>query len=68
MTPWATRNDSIEGLTQYSYGANDNYLGDETGARAYYEWAARWAKTHELGATHAEELALFRVEAEEVLD
>src|SRR5262249_32484229 len=43
-------------------------LGEAARARDYYDWAVRWVQGQRgLGAAELEELAAFRVEAEELL-
>jgi serine/threonine protein kinase/WD40 repeat protein len=60
--------DSLLAFDLYILAMSYHRLGEAVRARDYYDWAVRWTKMQTLGATHTEELAAFRAEAEELLE
>jgi uncharacterized protein HemY len=52
----------------YFLAMSHHRLGEPARARDYFDWAARWSRTHKgLSTGHVEELDLFRAEATELL-
>src|SRR5207249_2210067 len=60
--------DSALAFDLYFLAMSYHQLGDAVRARDYYDWAVRWTKAQKnLSTRHAEELTMFKAEAEEVL-
>jgi hypothetical protein len=63
-----TQSDDSLAFDLYFLSMSHYQLGDKARARDHYDWAVRWtAAQPALSARDAEELALFRAEAEELL-
>jgi WD40 repeat protein len=64
----ARQSDRFLAFDLYFLAMSHHHLGDAAEARAYYDWAVRWVGAqHDLNAGYLEELATFRIEAEELL-
>jgi eukaryotic-like serine/threonine-protein kinase len=62
------QDDKVLAFDLYFLAMSYHRLGQTVRARDYYDWAVRWTRAQrDLSAGHLEELALFRVEAEELL-
>jgi tetratricopeptide (TPR) repeat protein len=60
--------DAVLAFDLYFLAMSHHRLGDHARARAYYDWAARWSRTHKgRSPGDVEELDIFRAEASELL-